>query len=223
VKIVEYKYDINCFIYNVTGLETGMNIKIDQLIRTKRKSITLEVTAEAKLVVRAPLKTPLVYLERLIEKKTSWILSKQKMAEKQKAVNNKPLDNDQLLYLGNSCKFDSYDEQDIKKWYTEHAMKVIKERVDCYSRTTGIYCKSVKISNARRRWGSCGPKGSLNFTWRLVMAPIEVIDYVVVHELAHILVRNHSKVFWAKVRAIMPDYEERRKWLRENRYLAEIL
>lgn len=70
------------------------------------------------------------------------------------------------------------------QWYKNEAQKVIQERVEYYSQLTGIKYKSVTITDAKRRWGSCGPKGSLNFTWRLVMAPLRVIDYVVVHELA---------------------------------------
>ncbi|MBK7452806.1 MAG: M48 family metallopeptidase [Anaerolineales bacterium] len=74
----------------------------------------------------------------------------------------------------------------------------------------------MKISSARTRWGSCSPDGTLNFTWRLVMAPLEVIDYVVIHELAHLRVKNHSSKFWDVVKAIDPQYKEKRKWLREN-------
>lgn len=202
-----------------------MAIKIDQLIRTKRKTITLEVTADARLIVRAPIKTPLSYLERLVEKKVSWIKAKQEIAKKRDSIlsDNSLVNGEQLLFLGNSCKLDVANVKNIKKWYVEQAQKLIKERVELYSQMTGIPYKSVKISNARRRWGSCGPKGSLNFSWRLVMAPMHVIDYVVVHELAHIVVKNHSKVFWLKVRSIMTDYEGRRKWLRDNRLLMDIL
>jgi hypothetical protein len=67
-----------------------------------------------------------------------------------------------------------------------------------------------------KRWGSCGPKGTLNFSWRLVMAPIEIIDYVIVHELIHLEEKNHSEVFWRKMRTIMPDYEKRQEWLKSN-------
>ena len=73
----------------------------------------------------------------------------------------------------------------------------------------------IIITGAMKRWGSCSSKGNLNFAWRLVMAPIDIIDYVVVHELSHIVHRNHSKRFWEQVETIFPDYKIKRKWLKE--------
>jgi predicted metal-dependent hydrolase len=74
----------------------------------------------------------------------------------------------------------------------------------------------VRISSARTRWGSCSSRGSLSFTWRLVMAPVEVVDYVIVHELAHLRVHNHSPEFWKEVARLMPDYAQRKQWLKDN-------
>jgi predicted metal-dependent hydrolase len=81
---------------------------------------------------------------------------------------------------------------------------------------------AIKITEARKRWGSCGSKGTLNFSWRLIMAPMEVIDYVIVHELAHIGQLNHSPTYWRKVAEILPDYKKREKWLKENGGLLSI-
>ena len=75
----------------------------------------------------------------------------------------------------------------------------------------------IRITGARTRWGSCAGE-RLNFTYRLAMAPLEVIDYVIVHELVHIEVKNHSKTFWKRVEKIMPGYKRRRRWLKENGY-----
>ncbi|MCS7122892.1 MAG: M48 family metallopeptidase, partial [Candidatus Micrarchaeota archaeon] len=80
----------------------------------------------------------------------------------------------------------------------------------------------VRITNARRRWGSCSSSNNLNFSWRLIMAPLEVIDYVVVHELVHTRIKNHSKAFWRMVEAVMPDYDRQRRWLRENGHMLKI-
>jgi predicted metal-dependent hydrolase len=101
-------------------------------------------------------------------------------------------------------------------WYRQQARSVISERVQRYSSPSGIRYEKVKITNARKRWGSCSTKGNLCFSWRLAMAPLEVIDYVVVHELAHIEHRDHSRGFWEKVQTMLPDYKNRRKWLRDN-------
>ena len=111
----------------------------------------------------------------------------------------------------------------IKKWYRDEAQKVFEERVKYYAFVTGLQYKSVRASAAARRWGSCGVNGTLNLSWRLVMAPLRVIDSVVVHELVHTEFRNHSKGFWARVRKIMPDYDQQKKWLKENQRILEIM
>jgi hypothetical protein len=91
-----------------------------------------------------------------------------------------------------------------------------------FSIKTGHIPTSIRITDARQRWGSCTHKGGLNFSWRLIQAPPKIVDYVVVHELVHISQPDHSKKFWNKVREILPDYERRRKWLRENERLLKI-
>jgi len=78
------------------------------------------------------------------------------------------------------------------------------------------------ITSARTRWGSCSQEGALSFAWRLIMAPLPIIDYVVVHELAHIQVKNHSKRFWNKLNVLMPDYRQRIEWLERNGHLLSL-
>ena len=104
----------------------------------------------------------------------------------------------------------------FETWYKKQARTVLTERVEFFARECGFNVKKIRISSARTRWGSCSTKGTLSFTWRLVMAPLEVIDYVVVHELCHLKELNHSKVFWSQVGVILPDYKLRRKWLKDN-------
>jgi hypothetical protein len=97
------------------------------------------------------------------------------------------------------------------------AARLIQERVAIYSEKLQLFPKKVIIKNQRQRWGSCSARtGSLNINWRLVMAPPEVLDYVVVHELSHIKHPNHSRSFWSLVAQFIPDYKTRRKWLREH-------
>jgi predicted metal-dependent hydrolase len=110
----------------------------------------------------------------------------------------------------------------LKDWYKAEAEKKIIERCAYYTKITGYIPNSVKISNAERRWGSCTSKGTLNFSWRLIMAPLEIIDYVVVHEMIHLNQTDHSKIFWNKVRSILPDYEKRKVWLKNNEKLLQI-
>jgi hypothetical protein len=98
----------------------------------------------------------------------------------------------------------------------------MEERIRHYSGMIGLYPDRLRISNARFRWGSCSRDNSLSFSWRLAMAPSLIIDYVVVHELAHIKEKNHSRSFWALVETMMPDYRKHRHWLKENGHLLDI-
>ncbi len=91
-------------------------------------------------------------------------------------------------------------------WYRGQAGKILRERVAVYAPRVGVAPPPVRISDARRRWGSCGSRGRLNFSWRVVMASLPVVDYVVVHELCHLLRRDHSSEFWRLVQAVLPDY-----------------
>jgi predicted metal-dependent hydrolase len=95
-------------------------------------------------------------------------------------------------------------------WYRQQARQVIGERVKLHANRLGLGYNQVRISGARRRWGSCSSKKNLSFTWRLVMVPLPAVDYVVVHELCHLLEPNHSRAFWEQVEAALPGYKEQR-------------
>ena len=110
----------------------------------------------------------------------------------------------------------------LKRWYMEEAHREIPARCMWFSLKTGHVPVTIRITDARQRWGSCTPKGGLNFSWRLIQAPPEIVDYVVVHELVHLSQPDHSKKFWDKVRKIMPDYETRRHWLQDHVGLLKI-
>jgi predicted metal-dependent hydrolase len=110
----------------------------------------------------------------------------------------------------------------LKRWYRVEAHKEIQARCMWFSMKTGHVPASIRITDAQQRWGSCTHKGGLNFSWRLIQTPPEIVDYVVVHELVHISQPDHSRNFWNKVREILPDYDRKRKWLRENERLLKI-
>lgn len=213
-------------------------VKIDKIIRSKRKTIALIVSADAMVVVRAPFRTPLRYIEKLVFQKRFWVAKKKKQALRNGVPVNakKFVDGEEFLYLGEKYKLKIENCEDVKladylyfpetylsngqtkmiEWYRQKALEKITERVNLYNQIGGWKFKSISITCANKRWGSCSPNGMLNFSWRLIMAPIAAIDYVAVHELAHIPEKNHSSRFWNKVRAIFPDYKNQRKWLREN-------
>jgi len=174
-----------------------VNLKI---VRSHRRSISLEVKADASLVIRAPIFVPEDYIHALVRQKQLWISKKQQQT---------------LEWQRQSVKPGPIEVEAAKK----KAQEIIPQRVRWYSKATGIRYRRVRISNARKRWGSCSAKGNLNFSWRLALAPLEVIDYVVVHELSHIVHGNHSQRFWALVNKFYPNYKACRKWLRSEGHL----
>jgi predicted metal-dependent hydrolase len=220
-----------------------MTLKIDKIIRSKRKTIALQVTDDATLIVRAPfdvseetIKKVVTKHIRWIEKKKNEVLTRDPQFAKKEFVNGEG-----FLYLGKSYKLYIVNEQDIPlkfnngffllrdyqpmarqlliSWYKERAYEKISERVKWYALMGGFKYNKISITDAELRWGSCSSKGNLNFSWRLIMAPLMVIDYVVAHELAHLLVKNHSEYFWTIVKMLIPNYEICNDWLKRNGYL----
>jgi predicted metal-dependent hydrolase len=216
-----------------------LNMKLEyNLIRSKRRTLALHITKEGGLEVRAPLKMSLEFIEAFVVSKQKWFAKhKQRMQESQ-PVPKSFVEGEQFLFLGKQYPLQFSDEQPspvelsdtlclatrlqsragkvITGWYRLQATQILADRVEHFSVLMSIKPKQIKINNAGQRWGSCSPNGNVNFSWRLVMAPLEIIDYVVVHELAHLLRHDHSGIFWSKVEAILPDYKLRRKWLKDN-------
>lgn len=221
-------------------------IKIDQIIRTDRKSIALIVLRDGKLVVRAPLYATDDQIFSVIERKTNWIISKQKevISTYPQSGRKEFVNGEGFLYLGQSYRLKIIDlgeiplkletfflldqsvltraEEVFINWYKERAMEVLSERVEWYGSKIGVDVKQVKITSAKSRWGSCSAKGTLSFPWRLVMAPVPVIDYVVVHELVHTTIKNHGEIFWNTLKGIVPDYKQRIEWLELNGHTLKI-
>jgi hypothetical protein len=212
-------------------------IKIDKIIRSKRRTISLSVCPDATLTVRAAPWISLAYIKDLVFKKRFWILKKKKQILERGAVKVKEfVEGEEFFYLGEKYKLKICDSGEIRladalyfpvnflgnarvkiiSWYGERTREIIAKRAEYYSKITGWKFKSISVTGAARRWGSCSRSDSLNFSFRLAMVPPKVIDYVVAHELAHIPEKNHSARFWNRVGTVLPDYQVRRKWLREN-------
>jgi len=104
----------------------------------------------------------------------------------------------------------------IANWFADKAEKIVGQRVKRYANLLGVKPTGIKIREQKKQWGSCSKSGILRFNWRIAMAPISIIDYIVVHELTHLKVQNHSADFWRLVSLVVSDYQNRRKWLREN-------
>ncbi|HLO32272.1 MAG TPA: SprT family zinc-dependent metalloprotease [Anaerolineales bacterium] len=216
-----------------------MPIVINQIIRSKRKTLALVVRADSSLIVRAPLRASERSIEEFVQKYAGWIEKKQ--TEARAATPPAPrqfVGGENFTYLGDTYPLEIVRGQipvlllkenfklaetaqnnagaALERWYREQARQVLNERVSIYAKQHNFQYKQIRITSARSRWGSCSANGSLNFSWRLIMAPLEVVDYVVIHELVHTIVHNHSGRFWKKVAEILPDYKDRRQWLRRN-------
>lgn len=106
--------------------------------------------------------------------------------------------------------------REVIRWYKNRALEKIQSRVEFYAPKVGEWPIGIRVKDFRARWGTCQADGSIDFNWRIIMAPMSIIDYVVVHELCHLVAKNHSKVFWSRLSAILVDHEKRREWLRIN-------
>lgn len=214
-----------------------------QVVRSNRKSVALVIDNEAKLIVRAPALMPDTVVDEFVRKKRRWINEKQQQVdtfgEKHPPVIVET--GESIMYLGSNYAIikdtvdtvevsgnelvipENYDIEAMTTWLKEQAMQIISERVALYANVMGATPGVIKLSEAKARWGSCSTRNNLNFAWRLVMAPLSVIDYVVVHELSHIAYKNHSPAFWARVKTVLPNYVDEQEWLKTNKRLMEII
>ncbi len=169
------------------------------IIRSKRKTVSVEITRKAEIIVRVPLRMSKHDIERFLSGKSNWI---EKTLEKVKIGNEStylpPLTKDELSLI------------------TKRAKEYISSRVSFFADSMGISYGRVCIRHQKTRWGSCSAKGNLNFNCLLMLCPLDVIDYVVIHELCHIKHLNHSKNFWNEVERYLPDYKTHKKWLKDN-------
>ena len=206
-----------------------------EIRRSKRKTVSLSILEDGRLLIKAPLFLPDREIESIVNKHDGWI--KKHMRQTEQRMNRKAefsFQNGQLLpYLGTEypileaggrkVQFDGkaiYLPQGEREklaadWYRQKAKEMLCEWVNCYSKVMGVSPADVKITSAATRWGSCSAKNSLCFPYRLICMPVDAIESVVVHELAHITVKNHSKKFYAEIEKTMPDYRKRYKKLKE--------
>ena len=170
-----------------------------KLIRSKRKTLGLELRPEG-LIVRAPFRATNGQIEYFVEQHRQWIQQHQEKLERQKQQ---------------AAELPTLTETELKE-LAERARRYIPERVRYYAPKVGVdYC-SITIRCQKSRWGSCSSKGNLSFNCLLMLAPPEVIDSVVVHELCHRKEMNHSAAFYAHVLRVFPEYRTWRRWLKEN-------
>lgn len=178
-----------------------LNEKISyQIIRSQRKTMSLEIKSDGQIIVRAPLRLSQVRIRRFVEQKQEWILKNlekiQKMEVQRETVPG--LSKEERTRL------------------QQEACRKIPERTAYFAGKIGVSYGRITLRQQKTRWGSCSANGNLNFNWLLILAPPEVLDYVVVHELCHRRQMNHSQAFWNEVSAVLPGYKEQKKWLKDN-------
>ncbi len=209
---------------------------------SRRKNVTITVERDRAVVVHAPIGMPEDKLRQLVDSKRQWLFEKLGDAQKYQPLPHAPgkelVNGESTLYLGRAYRIELVDSADdavrfsgkfliprsraserkrvLRQWYMQRAQEKILPRVAWHAKNLGVAYAQAKIGDSRFRWGSCTPGNNLNFNWRLIKAPMFAIDYVIVHELAHIIEANHTSRFWNIVSAQLPTMERARGWLREH-------
>lgn len=213
-----------------------------KVVKSNRKSMSIGIDDYCNITIRIPYAINMKQVEKFVCSKLTWI-NKQISIKKERLEKSHisdfsdgaklrflgqlyelsvtPLASNSIKIIGDKLMFPKKDFDNvtlkITNWYKKQFRTIVTERVNHYKDNHGFEYKDIRLSSAKTRWGSCSSKKSLNFNWRLVMAPIEVIDYIVVHELCHTVHLNHSKDFWNLVKSICPDYKKQTAWLTNHK------
>jgi hypothetical protein len=225
---------------------SSKHFAVDQIIRSNRKTFSLEIKPDGKLIVRAPKYATDAQIRSLVKSKAAWIeksrIKAVKIQRQRKPKSFKP--GETFWYLGeaypliitNSSRpilaldgaflLSKSAQNNAKEafiaWYRNETRAITHDLIREYQKKYHYKVNKVRITSAKTRWGSCSSKNNLNFTYRLCMAPMRVIDYVVVHELTHLKHHNHSKAFWNAVERVRPDFRKDRDWLKKHGHLLTL-
>jgi len=219
-------------------------MKLDYAIvySPKRKTLTITVERDRSIVVKAPTGTDIKKIQEVVESRKLWLYEKTHHKQKYHSPLSPPgkelVNGESLPYLGRSYRLELSDSSEeiqfvsnrflvpqsqakqrgdiFKNWYIQQAKEQILPRVQIHAKRMGVEFNLAKITDSKYRWGSCTSKNNVNFNWRLIKAPMFVIDYVIVHELAHLLESNHTSTFWNIVAVQVPNYQLAKNWLRDN-------
>lgn len=216
-------------------------IEPDEIIRSNRRSLALVVDADGRLIARAPRHMPKSQIDAFVLEKQRWIQKKQSEARRygasHPAFEIKPgaaldilgkryviefYNNKRVGLNGETLFLPATDAQRaLEAWLRQLARDVFERRLARWGAEMGLQYVKLRLSGAATRWGSCSAKDTISLNWRLVLCAPALVDYVVIHELAHIPNKNHGRAFWALVARYCPDFESRRRALREQRFLLD--
>lgn len=211
----------------------------------ERRTMAIQIEPIDKILVISPKGLSEELIKEKVKSKGSWIVKKlMELKEVEyEPFAREFVNGEAFMYLGRNYSLEIFKDNNIKrpkinlnngkfyittftedhanlkkameKWYRKEAKKIIDKRVNFYIPKIEKEPNQVKIKEQKKKWGSCTSKGNIYFNWRTIMAPSNVIDYIVVHELCHLVYPGHSKNFWGKVESLLPDYKKRRKWLQK--------
>ncbi|MCT7964999.1 M48 family metallopeptidase [Laspinema sp. D1] len=224
-----------------------MQFDYEVVFSSKRKKLTITVERDRSIIVKAPTGTGLDKIQAIIESRKQWLYEKTRHIQKYRPPLHPPgkelVNGESLLYLGQNYRLEVVDTVDhislvnncflvpknqskrrgeiFREWYINQAKLVILPRARHYAECLGVSYNQAKITDSKYRWGSCTPKNNVTFNWRLVKAPMFVINYVVIHELTHFLEPNHTPRFWGIIRSQTPHMEKARNWLKVNGSLLD--
>lgn len=208
-----------------------------KIIRAHRASISIQINRQGEVIVKAPHLVPKFVIDQFVNSKKDWIDKSLAKVSVRKPKKRTYQEGEEFLFLGipHVLTFTSRPEisakngklffpkgavfriqKELESWYKKQAEKIIRERVVFHAGKMRSHYKDIFLSDTISKWGTCFHDNTLQFNWRLVMAPLLVIDYVVIHELVHTTEKNHQAPFWSKVRNFTPAYKQHRKWLEEN-------
>jgi hypothetical protein len=216
-----------------------------KVVFSKRKTLTITVERDRSVVLTAPEGTSPAKIREVLESRKLWLYEKTRHAQKYSPLPHPPgkelVAGESLFYLGRQYRIELVDGGEqiefaqkflvpralagkppiFRNWFIAQAEEKILPRVATHAKNLGVSYRDAKIGDGKFRWGSCTPNDNVIFSWRLIKAPMFVIDYVVVHELAHLIEQNHTSEFWNIVRAQSPNMEKAKAWLQKHGALLE--
>lgn len=212
-----------------------------KIIKSKRKTLSLIINDNNELIVRAPINCKDSYIYNFINKKAKWIIEKRTSNLNQTFQPIKLINNEKLTLLGKTLTIILTNSKTVKikddiifipandsknrliKFFKRHLKSIILLKIKQINAIYNFNVLSVSISSAKTNWGSCSSLNRLHFTYKLILCPEQVLDYIIVHELVHTQIKNHSNKFWVRVAQIYPNYKECEKWLKDNRTIVNLI
>lgn len=227
----------------------GDGFTVHVIKTNRRKTMSLKVARQG-VTIRMPSRLPVSFAQDFIDQKSSWIKAKLYQHAQHPVFERQFVNGETVLFLGQSyslqfknaqskpqisivgntiichARLDKITKTAIRAafigWYKQQAQSYLTERSNKISQQTDLHAHSITVKTYRARWGSCTLSGHIQYNWKLLMAPPDVIDYVIIHELCHTKHHNHSATFWHLVETYMPDYRSARNWLKINGYCLEL-